>query len=305
MIRYSFAFILFALIAAKTACADPIPFKADVAYGPHELQKIDIYKPEGKGPFPFVMDIHGGGWWNGDKKLSDSHVKRYTDAGIAVVGVNYRMLHAAHREGVYPPVQACLDDIKYALQFVRNHAKEWDLDKNAVGLTGVSAGGFSALWLGLSDDMADPEATDPVLRESTRVLVIGVRDAQTSIDPIQMRDWVGPELKYGGHAFGMNEKDFEGFLAKRSKFEKYFPNMSPAELISSDDPAIFMNYKFSPNEKKKGGNFYVHSPNFGTEFKKLADSKGVECYVQHPDHDVHEYVDQYDFVLEKLIENKR
>jgi acetyl esterase/lipase len=224
----------------------------------------------------------------------------FTDAGIAIVGTNYRMLHAASREKVFPPVQACLDDIKYALQYVRYHADEWDLDPNVVGLTGVSAGAFSALWLGLSDDMADPDADDPVLRESTRVSAIGVRDAQTSIDPIQMREWVGPELRYGGHAFGLNEKDFEGFLKQRSKFEKYFSKMSPAALISRDDPAIFLFYKFSPDEENKGGNFYVHSPDFGIGFKELADRNRVECYVQYPGKSVPGYDNRFDFVLKQL-----
>jgi acetyl esterase/lipase len=44
------------------------PWKADVPYGKHALQRLDIYGPVGDGPFGALVFFHAGGWWNGDKK---------------------------------------------------------------------------------------------------------------------------------------------------------------------------------------------------------------------------------------------
>ncbi|WP_197528183.1 alpha/beta hydrolase [Posidoniimonas polymericola] len=264
------------------------------------MQRLDVYKPSGPGPFPFVLDIHGGGWWNGDKALGRRQVETFTDAGIAIVGVNYRLLRDAARQKVDPPVTACLDDVRYALQFVRHYATEWGLDGRRVALSGVSAGGFSALWLGLSDEMAKPDSPDPIARESTRVLAIGVRDAQTSIDPRQMRRWVGPELRYGGHAFGLPERNFSKFLDQRSRYEPFFPKLSPAALVSSDDPPIFLYYKLAPDEAEKDHSFFVHSPKFGVELKKLAEPLGLECHVSYPGLEAPRFTDRYDFIVKTL-----
>ncbi len=256
------------------------PDRADVAYGNTPSMKLDIYMPDGQGPFPVVMYIHGGGWWNGDKKyISEKIVKRYLGAGIAVVSINYMLLPQAMEKGLYPPVSGPFNDAKRALQFIRYHAPDWGLDPYRIALSGGSAGGCSALWLGLSPDMKDPGSDDPVEQMSTRVTAIGVYGAQTSLDPVQMREWVGPELAYGGHAFGLNERDFELFLEKREEFTKYFPSLSPAALLSSDDPPVFLEYSRSPDQANKDHMYYVHSPGFGLGFQKLARQKGVTCYL--------------------------
>src|SRR5690349_19667829 len=39
----------------------------DVAYGPHERNKLDVFTPKGDGPFPVVVLVHGGGWQGGNK----------------------------------------------------------------------------------------------------------------------------------------------------------------------------------------------------------------------------------------------
>ncbi len=60
-------------MTATTAKSEPqpSPWKEDVAYGKHPLQKLDVFKPEGSGPFPFVLDIHAGGWQSGDITLEE------------------------------------------------------------------------------------------------------------------------------------------------------------------------------------------------------------------------------------------
>jgi len=67
-----------------------------------------------------------------------------------------------------------LGDAARALQFVRSKAAEWNIDKTRIGATGGSAGACSSLWLAFHDDLADPKSSDPVARESTRLLCAAV-----------------------------------------------------------------------------------------------------------------------------------
>ncbi len=159
--------LIFWMSSATTAFAQPpSPWKEDVAYGEHQRQKLDVFKPDGPGPFPFVLDVHAGGWHSGDKKFGRGSAKRYLDAGVAVVYINYRFTGDATKDGLYPPIKGPFYDTQRALQFTRHHAKEWGLDPTRVALTGSSAGCLNDLWLGLSPDMAKPDSSDPVERIS-------------------------------------------------------------------------------------------------------------------------------------------
>jgi hypothetical protein len=70
-----------------------------------------------------------------------------------------------------------------AIQFLRLHAKEWNLDPQAVAAAGGSSGAGISLWIGFHDDLADSTAADPVQRQSTRMSAIGSVDGQASYDP--------------------------------------------------------------------------------------------------------------------------
>jgi acetyl esterase/lipase len=279
------------------------PSKVDVAYGESPAQRLDIYQPNGAGPFPVVMFIHAGGWQSGDKKwfMSGENMKRYLNAGIAVVSINYRFIGMASKDGLFPPVLGPFNDAKRAVQFLRYHAKEWNFDAARIALSGESAGACSSLWLGLSPEMANPASADPVDHMSTRVSAIGVTGAQTSLDPQQMREWVGPELAYGGQAFGLPEADFALFLKKRPEFERYFPTISPAALLSANEPPIYLLYGRAPDDPKKDHMFYVHSPSFGIGFQKLAKRNGVVCHLAWKGHPSEDFKgDVVDFIIQNL-----
>jgi acetyl esterase/lipase len=273
-------------LPAQRLIAKTEPSKADLSYGESRSQTLDIYLPEGKGPFPFLLQIHGGGWHSGDKKWqSDADIARIKDAGCALVTINYRLLGECRKAGVFPPLAGVLEDCRRALQFVRFHATEWNLDPARVAVYGESAGAFNALWLALSPEMADPASPDPIARESTRILAVGGRGAQTSLDPIQMREWAGEKLNYGAHAFGLGEKDHDLFLTRRNEWMEHIRKLSPAELVSSDDPPIYLDYgNKSPDQENKDSNYFVHSPGFGLGFQELAREKGATCYLSYKDH---------------------
>ena len=154
--------------------------------------------------------------------MAPSAIQPFLDAGISVAAINYRFIPQAMEQKVEPPVKACLHDAARALQTIRSKAKEWNLDPKRVGATGGSAGACTSLWLALHDDLADPQASDPIARQSSRLTCAAVNGAQTSLDPKELREWI-PNAIYGGHAFGFaapgrsRPEEFELLIANREK----------------------------------------------------------------------------------------
>lgn len=285
------------VLVTRLDASSVTPWKTDIAYGTDPAQALDIYRPEIGGPVPMVLYIHGGGWWSGDKQYVDSAMVRYLlDRGIGFVTINYRNLPQAKRDNVFPPLLAPLQDARRALEYIRRNRDELQLDPARIAVFGSSSGGFNALWLGLSQSLP---GTD-VAAESVRAIA-GI-DAQTSIDPQQMRRWVGPGLAYGGHAFGLNEQNFEEFLSKRAEFEPYFDQLSPAALVGSDAPPIFLLYMNKASETHPDDMYYVHSPNFGTGFAEVAKERGAAevTVVQDGKADPRKKLQMLEFLVQNL-----
>ena len=113
----------------------------DIQYADHEKGWLDVMAPDGDGPFPVVVCIHGGGWQGGAK--DDMHVfaEWLLSLGIAAVIPNYRLTDAA-------PHPAQEQDILASLEWMVDHANEFGFDVGRVGLTGVSAGGHLTAQIG-------------------------------------------------------------------------------------------------------------------------------------------------------------
>jgi acetyl esterase/lipase len=291
----------------------PEPTVADYAYGSDsERQRFDFWKAESEQPTPLVLLIHGGGWRGGDKTgYGTKAIQPFLDEGISVASINYRFIDQAMQQKVEPPVKACLHDAARALQTIRSKAKEWNLDKTRVGATGGSAGACTSLWLALHDDLADSSSSDPVAHESSRLTCAAVLGAQTSLDPKQLREWI-PNAIYGGHAFGFSgpgrgrPEEFELLIENREKVLPWIKEYSPIELVSRDDPPIYLDY---PNQKMppKVGQVEAdptHSAMYGVELAKVLHAAGVEAVVAYPGHEDAKYGSIEKFLIAKLKESK-
>jgi len=96
---------------------------------------LDAWVPEGKGPFPAVIIVHGGGWEAGDKITYVSPIfAPLAEAGFAWFSIDYRLTPYVH-------VPEQLDDVRNAVRFVRQHSDWFHIDPNAVALLGESASG--------------------------------------------------------------------------------------------------------------------------------------------------------------------
>ena len=284
------------------------PTVADFAYGTDsERQKLDFWKAASDEPTPLVLMIHGGGWMRGDKAGYARAVGPYLDAGISVAAINYRFIPQAMEQGVEPLVKACLHDAARALQTIRSKAKEWNIDPKRIGATGGSAGACTSLWLALHDDLADPDSDDPIARESTRLTCAAVLGAQTSLDPKELREWI-PNAVYGGHAFGFSAKgrtraeEFELLIENREKVLPWIAEYSPIELVSSDDPPVYLAY---PNQKVPAvagqkERDPTHSAIYGLKLSERMSDAGVECVVATPHRKDTEYGSVAAFLMTRL-----
>src|SRR5262249_30538817 len=153
------------------------PTQADVAYGPHERNKLDLYLVDSKTPTPLVLYIHGGGFMTGDKRtLNAAALASYQAQGWSVAAINYRFTDVLPAPGQYL-------DCGRALQFICHNAAKWNIDPKLIASTGGSAGAGTSLWLAFHDDLADPKSDDPIARESTRLTCVVVSNGQSSYDP--------------------------------------------------------------------------------------------------------------------------
>ena len=138
--------LIFCLVVAFTrrglgASPKLTPTKADVSYGPHPHQLLDVYlPPEGKGPFPVVI------WFGALGRQARAfrpftHFSRHT---ARAVGVEARVMGDAIQAKITPPISVCLLDARRAVQFVRLHAPEWNLDPQRIAVAGSSQGALPA-----------------------------------------------------------------------------------------------------------------------------------------------------------------
>jgi acetyl esterase/lipase len=121
----------------------PPPADARVAYGADPNQFGDLRLPKGKGPFPLVMNIHGGFWRAAyDLKHAGHLCAALTAKGLASWNVEYRRV--GNPGGGWP---GTFEDVRHAYRFLPELGKRYSLDTNKVVVMGHSAGGQLALCL--------------------------------------------------------------------------------------------------------------------------------------------------------------
>ena len=249
--------------------AKPAPDLANVAYGPHTRNVLDLWKAKSDRPTPLVVFIHGGGFRNGDKADFDKPLQTACLAsGISYASINYRLSDVA-------PYPAQMHDSARAIQFIRSKAAEWNIDPKRIACTGGSAGAGISLWLAFHDDLADPQSSDPVARQSTRLACAMPTNMQCTYDPREIEKIVP------GNAYNVAPlKLLQGLPATfdwhkdaiSADLDKRLRDCSPITHLTKDDPPVFA---MNNQANEKDGN--IHHPNFGRHLKKQMDQVGTYC----------------------------
>lgn len=101
-----------------------------------------IYQPTGGGPFPTVLDLHGGAWNTKDRRAEEPMDRALAASGLLVVAVDLTLAPEA-------PYPASVQDANYAVRWLKWKAASWNGDPTRVGIYGSSSGGHIAELLGM------------------------------------------------------------------------------------------------------------------------------------------------------------
>lgn len=154
--KVSAAYLLIALVSLPIHAAASVMRYADfkklvqppaqrrIAYGHDPLQYVELWEPEGVGPFPVVLMIHGGCWQTDVAKADIMHLMAaaFVRHGVAVWNIEYRGVDVPG--GGYP---GTFQDAAAAADLLRDRGPELGLDTSHAVAVGHSAGGHLALWL--------------------------------------------------------------------------------------------------------------------------------------------------------------
>ena len=136
---------LFLLMAFATSALAQLQSNIEYAVVGGESLKLDAYVPDGKGPFPTAILVHGGGWSKGSKEVFIKPLfQTMSDAGFSWFSINYRLAPTNR----YP---AAVEDVETAINWVKQHANEYKVDPKRIALIGESAGGHLVALVGARD----------------------------------------------------------------------------------------------------------------------------------------------------------
>jgi acetyl esterase/lipase len=152
-----------------------VDIRTNVQFGVHdgELLLRDYYAPQGTGPYPALVAVHGGGWQLGTAEEYQAWGPYLAHHGYVLFAINYRLVHGPkHR---YP---AAVHDTRAAVQFLRSQAAPLKVDPTRIGCMGNSAGAHLAALVALAGDsppFANAYPSDPYAGVPTQVkVVVGV-----------------------------------------------------------------------------------------------------------------------------------
>ena len=106
---------------------------------------VRLYQPQGNGPFPAMLDVHGGAWNRGERASDEVMNRALAASGILVAAIDFR-LAPAH------PYPAQVVDVNYATRWLKAHAAEFNATADKVGGIGSSSGGHTLMLSAMRPD---------------------------------------------------------------------------------------------------------------------------------------------------------
>jgi acetyl esterase/lipase len=143
-------------------------FKTGIEYTNPDDQHLQLnlaMPKKGDGPFPAILCIHGGGFRAGKREGYDSQCIRLAQQGYVALTVSYRLAPKY-------PFPAAIHDVKAAVRWIRANADKYHIDPERIGVTGGSAGGHLAQFLGVTADVKEFEGDGGNANQSSRVACV-------------------------------------------------------------------------------------------------------------------------------------
>jgi acetyl esterase/lipase len=232
-------------LAASTAMADEPSYtrQSDVIYGRKygSALTMDVFMPKSSANGAAIIWVVSGGFFSSHDNINPAMGQPFLDRGYTVFAV-------VHGSQPRYQITDILQDMNRSVRFIRYHAKDYGIDPNRIGVTGGSAGGHLSLMLGTAATKGEPNAKDPVDRESSRVQCVAC-----FFPPTDFLNWgaKGKELIHATDhrppfrpSFDYHERDPKTNLFERisdeSKLRQIARDISPITHISSDDPPTYI-----------------------------------------------------------------
>ncbi len=205
-----------AVALCSVAFAENGSIRADVVYGHKDglAMTFDVYSPTGPANGAGVLFMVSGGWvsqWF-PPEVTKSRFEGLLDKGFTVFAV---------RHGSSPryKVPDAYSDVSRAVRYIRANAAELGVDAERLGVFGGSAGGHLSLMLGNNSDAGDPNAEDPILKQSNRVACV-----VAYFPPVDLRGWTGPNDRFPALDFPAEKAE----------------SVSPIVFVTQDDPPTLL-----------------------------------------------------------------
>lgn len=242
-------------------------------------QTADMYVPSGKGPFPAVVFVHGGGWGAGSPRTQDS-IRILTSLaarGYVVMGINYRF----HGEARFP---AQIQDTKAAIRWLRSNADDYGVDRARVGILGASAGGYLAALAGTSCGVkalepSAPAGAPPGLPRGGVPPGMTIKSDNAQSDCVQaVVDWYGPIdfLTMDSQALP-NSSKHDVATGAEGRLLGCAPSQCSKELVGQTNPISYVDKSDPPFLIMHGDNDHSVPAGQSQELYKALMAQGVKA----------------------------
>ena len=217
-----------------------------------------LFKPQGSGPFPVMVELHGGAWVNGTRENGNVANEALAKNGVIVVALDFRV----PPEASYP---ASLADIHYGVRWCKANAESWNGVSGKIGAMGTSSGAHQAMLLGMRPNDS---------RYAALSLTNGASDVDGTLDCVIMVSPVIDPLGRYHYAQGLRE------------------DVKPPESIGANTVAMHDLYWVTEEAMAEGAPARILAAGERTELPPtLCLARDYEA--SHPRPDLDEFISQY------------
>lgn len=227
-----------------------------------------IYQPKGPGPFPTVLDLHGGAWNRKDRLAEEPMDRALAASGLLVVAVDLTLAPQA-------PYPACVQDANYSVRWLKANAATWNGDVSKIGVFGSSSGGHVAELLAMRPH--DPRYTS--------IPLAGAPDVDATVAYVAMRSPVSSTFaRYENAERRRNDSMMENNKVFFSPWETIH-EANPQEILDRGEkvalvPFLIMQGALDDNVL----------PEMQEKFARTYRAAGGQCDYRLFENSVHEWV---------------
>jgi acetyl esterase/lipase len=242
-----------------TAALEAHPGLVYARYGQREMQ-LDLWKPKTTSqPLPAILCIHGGGWYKGERSNMANLAQALAAKGFVTATISYRL----SGEAKFP---AAIQDCKAAVRFLRANASKFGINANAIGVTGLSAGGHLAALLTTSGGVKELEGDGGHADQSSAVQAGIAMGAQSDLESARIGELSGKP----------DDPFYRTFLGdSQAAIPQTYALASPRHhLDKSDPPLLFMTGELDDTS--------THADETRPDLEKLGIPTGLNLIPQAP-----------------------